>query len=147
MPSKSRIALHVVGACLAVAGLGAVATPAVAAPATTTPATTHSTTPVCSAPRADGNYICITLDSASSPSTASATLYDLPNGRGWTGKIEIDGPNGELGITPEEGLGKGGSYTYSVPGDGNGQYCAIDYIWYVYTGTFDVQSTACVTAA
>lgn len=142
MPSKSRIALSVAGACLAVAGLGAVATPAVAAPATT-----QSTTPVCSTPRADGNYVCITLDSATSPSTVTATLYDLPNGRGWDGKIEIDGPNGQLGITPQEGLGKGGSYTYSVPGDGNGQYCAIDYIWYIYTGTFDVQSTACVSTS
>jgi hypothetical protein len=142
MPSKSRIALHVVGACLAVAGLGAVATPAVAAPATT-----HATTPVCSAPRSDGNYVCITLDSASSPSTATATLYDEPNGRGWLGKVEIDGPNGQLGLSPEEQLGKGGSYTYSVPGDGNGQYCAIDYIWYVYTGSFVEQSSACVTAA
>lgn len=139
MLSKSRIALRVAGAFLAVAGLTAIATPANAA--------AQSTTPVCSTPHADGNYICFSLDSASSPTTATATVYDLPNGRGWLGKIEIDGPSGQLGLSPEVGLNKGGSYTYSVPVSGSGQYCGVDLIWYVYTSSFLPQATVCVTAS
>lgn len=139
MLSKSRIARHVAGVCLALAGVVAAATPAAAA--------SQATTPVCSTPRADGNYICITLDSASSPTTVTATVYDLPNGRGWDGQVEIDGPTQQLGLSPQTGLPKGGSYTYSVPAVGSGQYCAVDWIWYIYTNSFQMQATVCVTAS
>lgn len=140
MLGKSRVALHVAGVCLAFAGLAATATPANAA-------TLPATTPVCSSPKVDGSYICISLDSASSPTTATATLYDQPNGRGWLGKVGINGPSGQLGLSPEVWVGKGGSSTYSVSAIGNGQYCGVAWLWYVYSSSFVEQAKVCVSTS
>jgi hypothetical protein len=92
-----------------------------------------------------GKQICLNVDAAS-PSTVTATLVVQSSGRGWYGKVEIDGPHGKLVRTGDKELGAPARWPVSHAGDGQGQYCAIDWRWDVYHQDYFEENHYCLTS-
>lgn len=103
--------------------------------ATGTPAKT-----ACSPVVPYGKQICVAIDST----TVTATLTVDAGGRGWYGQVEIDGPHGELLRTRDHSLGAPASWSNTHTADGAGRYCAIDWRWDVYHGTYFQENNACL---